>query len=251
MTLKTLSENGIPPESVDVFLSSQEEVSSYRHINTNLIYSRDLNGVVEKFNFIHNYYPPGTRVVVLEDDITELKSLSNGKLVKFTALPKLADECFAECDRNKTKLWGVSSNANPFYMKDGISVGLKFIVANVFGFISTNDPFLEVSLEGKSDYERTCLYYTVFKNLVRADGICAITKNYKTPGGMQEDQDRRAEIESKACESLVKRFPHLVSHNIKKSSTSMYQEVRIKQSHKSLFGCDLLALQRNIDASLK
>jgi hypothetical protein len=208
-----------------------------------------LNNIVEKFNYIHAYYPKGERVVFIEDDIEQL-AIKTGpnELKKFTDLRLMSDKMFSLCDNAKTKLWGISPYANAFYMKDQYYTGFKFIVANLFGFISTADPWLEISQTCKSDYERTLLYFIKFGAVVRMDGVCAITKNYKNSGGLQNIEDR-ARHEAEACHNLVRRFGHLLSINKEKSDKSMYMELKIKQVKGNKF-FDWMGIQKKIDTEI-
>lgn len=253
LTLKMLEENKVDLRDVDVFVSSKQEAAAYANVlgPANLVYVKPLKGIVEKFNFIHNYYPVGEHVVFVEDDIAELKiKTSENRLEKFVHLKSMAEIAFIDCRDKGTALWGISSNANPFYMKAGTSVGFKFVVANLFGFISTRDKFLQISQECKSDYERTLLYFTKYRAVVRRDDVCAITKNYKTKGGLQEIGEERARLEALACDRLVERFPHLVSHNEKKNKTSMYRELKMTTIRTVNRSEDLITKQRLIDAAI-
>lgn len=253
LSLKMLLANKIPENQIKVFVSSPQELLAYtksirsRGVDVDIILAKSTN-VVEKFNFVHNYFTPGTRVVFVEDDISALRiKTGENTLSEYLRLAELAEASFQVCEKEGTCLWGISSNANPFYMKDGMSVGFKFVVANLFGFIATKEKFLEVSNICKSDYERTLLYYVKYGSIVRNDGICAITKNYKTAGGLQEMGGARKDLEEKACRALVKRFPHLIEINEKKSKISMYMELKLK-TRKKADGMDLMAMQKIMDA---
>ncbi len=253
-----LLENGIQMKDVYIFLSDLVDFTNYQqvsHLGVNLIYHGPLPDIVTKFNFIHDYFEPGERVLFVEDDISELRlKWDDEKLHDFTELTWLAEDMFGECEKKNTKLWGISSNANPFYMKKNNekSYGFKFVVANMFGFISTRDPFLRISQFCKSDYERTLLYFIKYGGICRADGICAITKNYKNPGGLQELKDHRAIMETNACQYLVKRFPHLIQINEKKSTTSKYMEVKMKTIRKKELGfTDWMGLQKQLDLQIQ
>jgi hypothetical protein len=245
-TLAMLANNGVKKSEIDIFLSDDLDRHDYADLKGyNLVDSGHITNIVDKFNAIHNYYEPGTQVVFVEDDIDRLAFVSGyNKLKEFRELPKLAQACFEQCEIAKTKLWGISSNANPFYMKLQMAVGFKFVVANLFGFVATSDQFLQVSQVCKNDYERTMLYFIKYGSVVRYDGVCAITKNYVNSGGLQS-LARRADLERKSCEALVKRFPHLVEINEKKSAISQYMELKLK---KAQAGSDYMAYQRILDA---
>lgn len=250
-TYEVLVGSGVKPEQVYVFVSDEADRLAYQwvtKVGSHLIYERPLTNIVEKFNFIHNYFDIGSEVVFVEDDIESLVIKTGKNSVEtFNDLPRLAEQMFSKCHEHKAKLWGISSNANPFYMKLSTYHGFKFVVANLFGFISTRDPFLEVSQLCKSDYERTLLYFVKHGVVCRYDGVAAKTKNYKNAGGLQDIKDQRADLETQACKYLVDRFPHLVEHNVKKSGISMYDEIKLKRVTAKMQGVDWLGLQKIYD----
>lgn len=252
LTLNCLAGGGIPDSSVDVFVSSQEEADVYRAAlagrEITVVYETPLNDLREKFNFIHLFYAPGTNVVVFEDDIKNLSyKAGENKLEPFTDFANTFAKAFKLCSQNNTKLWGISPYSNAFYMKPGASFGLKFIVANVFGFVSTNDPELLLRVSCKSDYERTLLNWAKFGALVRLDGLCAITKNYDNAGGLTHDvdEDGRKQQELASCRYLTKRFGHLISLNENKESR--YPELKIRTIRKDDQGKDWRAIQQEMD----
>lgn len=250
-TLVTLRNNGIPESSIYIFVSDEKDFNDYKNLEDKgykVIFEVELEDIIQKFNFIHRYFPVGTKVVFIEDDIDQL-SIKTGKntLSHFTDLGGLALKLFSQCEEVGTKIWGISSNANPFYMNEKVTSGLVFIVANLFGFISTRDDFLRISHHCKSDYERTLLYFVKYGKVIRANFVCAITKNYKYAGGLQEIKDQRAKLEEEACLYLVRRFPHLIEINEKKSATSMYMELKIKTLRKKDSMTDYMYLQEHYD----
>lgn len=224
-TIAFLTRQGIAQPDVDLFVSNDIEAKSYAYTTKCNIIITDAQTARDKFNAIHRYYPHSTEVVVLEDDISDVKELAGPN--KLTAIDTFVEECvkgFRLCNEFKTKLWGISSNSNPFYMKAGYSVGYKFIVANVYGFIAT-DPPITITQLCKTDYERTILYYRLFQNVVRLDYLCPITKNYSNPGGMQDEKDKRLAMERASVDYLVKTYPGYCVENLKKES--MYPELKL------------------------
>lgn len=254
-TLPMLKENGVDMSQVHVFVSDYQDAVEYDILKNQwgvkIVYDLDLPDIVQKFNYIHQYFEVGQQIIFIEDDIQNLSlKVGENKLEKFTRLPELASRMFEFSDTCQTKIWGISSNANPFYMKNQASYGFKFVVANMFGFVATKDQFLKVSQFCKSDYERTLLYFVKFGGICRMDGVCAITKNYKTAGGLQEMRDQRGLMEQNACQYLVRRFPHLVEVNEKKSKTSIYMELKLKTIRKDRAGTDWMGLQKHLDQEM-
>lgn len=224
LTLNMLLDNRVHFGLIDLFVSSEEEAKSYGKTKVNVVYQKPLNSLTEKFNFIHSYYPVGTNVVVIEDDISAVKSLAgHNKLETTTNLQEEFIRAFLQCQASGSKLWGISSNSNPFFMNAAPSVGYKFICANVYGFIMDNPPVL-CECETKTDYERTILYYKRYGGVVRLDYLCPITKNYKTEGGI--GADGRKEAEERSVALLASKYPEYCKRNEKKES--MYPEITLR-----------------------
>lgn len=230
-TMAFLKKCNVELNRIHIFVSNSIEGFDYRiafpdcHI---IIPEVDIETITEKFNYIHNFFPEGTKVVVFEDDIKELVSIDS-KSVKPKSLYNL-DFIYAgfdHCNNCRTKLWGIVPHNNGFYMKFNVTNTLKLIVAHCYGFISDHSDKLHVTQIGKSDYERTILYYLKFGSIVRFNYIGVHTTSYTLAGGM--DREGRKEAENASCEYLVKRYPHFIKFNDKKES--MYRElsfIRVK-----------------------
>lgn len=231
-TLGWLEKAGAPMRAIKVFLSDEQDTREYGEqpfaVGGALAFAAErgafvctgAKNVVEKFNAIHNYYEPGTRVFVLEDDVTIVESGPGGKPKTIGDVGSLIESGFAACERQRSKLWGIVPHSNPFYFGNATTDTLKLVVAHAFGFIATRDSSLEVTQLGKSDYERTILYWNRYGRVTRVDVAGCKTRSYTAPGGMQSDlsREQRAAAESAACAYLVRRYGHLIKLNTKKAS---------------------------------
>jgi hypothetical protein len=223
LTLAYLKRCGIEQSSIDVFISNRQQYHDYNAAGIqalcgNIIIANTDN-VRDKFNFIHSYYPAGTEVLVIEDDIESIQRLAGyNKLEEELELLRHASIGFDYCKSNATKLWGISSNNNPFFLKDQASFCFKMVVANMYGFIAEQPPLL-VTQHTKTDYERTILYTLKYGGVIRLDYLCPMTRNYKNPGGMQDLSDAtRAAQEEQASKYLASTYPELCKLNTGKSS---------------------------------
>jgi hypothetical protein len=247
-TLAMLKENGIDASLVDVFISDETDSQAYAEIPCNKIVTGSSN-VVEKFNFIHFHYPVGEKVVVIEDDIEELVfGYGENVKTKFTKLTSLIDKGFENIPFGG--IWGVVPHHNAFFMKNRVTDDLKLVVAHLFGYVSTRDPRLAVTQIGKSDYERTILYYILFGRTVRMDMVGVKTRSYEAAGGMQSDLDGMARFakEKHAVRYLTQKYPHLCKKNAKKSETSKFDEITLLRN--SYSPKKLQEAQRIIDAKI-
>ena len=223
-TLNYLSRCGVDMDNVYVFTSNKKEADEYKEstagIGCRVICPLiDINTVTEKFNYIHSYFSEGTNVFVMEDDIKNLVRITaNIQCTKPSVCENLAfvRVGFEYCRKANTKLFGIAPHNNGFYMSYNVSTNLKLIVAHAYGFISDHSRDLFVTQIGKSDYERSILYFLKFGSVVRFNNIGVTTNSYTTDGGM--DRDGRYEHERDSCNYLVTRYPHFIKYNKKKKS---------------------------------
>lgn len=229
-TLALLKRTGADMSTVTLFVSDEKDLEDYTHIPLKIVLTGARN-VVEKFNYIHNFYPVGTEVVVLEDDIEDLVyGEGTNEKQEFTDFPMMCQIGFSHIKGGG--IWGVVPHHNTFFMKKRVKDDFCLVVAHCFGFISTQDERLMVTQLTKSDYERSILYYIMYGRTVRIDFVGVKTKSYTAEGGMQSDytQIKRYAIEKECCTYLVKRYPHLVQKNVKKTESSMFPELTLKRN---------------------
>jgi hypothetical protein len=103
-TLAYLKRCGIEPSMVDVFIATDEEKAVYREVvpEVNLIVA--VIGMTPVKNFISSYYPKGTEVLHMDDDIETLLEKKGNKLVEFKEIDKLAQFGFTQCRKAGTTL---------------------------------------------------------------------------------------------------------------------------------------------------
>lgn len=225
LTLGFLDRCGISRDYVRLYVSNEQEAVLYKHTGCTII-NTNCGNVRDKFNFIHSFYEPGAEVLVIEDDIESIQKLAGyNKLEEISDLQQQAEKAFKLCHEHHTKLWGISSNSNPFFLADKAGPCFKLIVANMYGFIAEELPIL-VTQYTKTDYERTILYTIKYNSVVRLDYLCPITKNYKNEGGMQEEKQFRYDRELVAVNYLTSRYPDMCKRN--ESKGSIYPEIQLR-----------------------
>ncbi len=226
-------------EEVRIFLSDKRDKEDYWKMlkewrrpdlmppNRPKLEVTEAHNVTEKFNAIHMFYPKRTRVFVLEDDVNVCVPDEKNR-----ARPAKDEELLDVIMTGWTTvgragLWGIVPHSNPFYFGGKVTTSLKLVVAHAFGFVSTQDPRLKVTQIGKSDYERTILYFIRYGKVIRVDTAGCLTKSYTAAGGIQSDltREERAEAELASCDYLVRRYGHLIRHNTKKKS--LFAELKL------------------------
>jgi hypothetical protein len=189
-------------------------------------------------NFIRLYFPEGTKMVCLDDDITQLcimkenHSIENKKTAARYPLYPLNDLSFLEdafdtLEKTGLKMFGIYPVKNGYFMKtlSYKSTDLRFCVGAFWGCINEHSNDLMIHIEEKEDFERTLLYYKKDNGVLRFNTICADTKYYKEKGGLQSMGVDRKETSKLSCKYLLATFPEYCK--LYTSKKSGIHEVRL------------------------
>jgi hypothetical protein len=233
-TLKVLAEYNIPAAKITVFLADEEQRQIYKGILRPGTYGKLVVGIVGMGairNFISEYYPIGTMIVNIDDDIKgflEYSPTTPRKERRLRNLITVIQRGFEECKAAGARLWGVYPVANGFFMKPKISTDLKYIIGSFWGCINPGIREVKITLDDKEDYQRSILYYIADGAVVRLNFVSPLSSYYKEPGGMQEERTKQR-VE-KSARWLVKKYPEYASLNPNKKSG--YMEVRLRANPK-------------------
>ena len=215
----------IPAKQIHIFVVAEEadlyrvrllEISPHIHLHIGPL------GLHHMRNFIHTTFPEGVEMICMDDDITDLKSMTiqeeivdvkSSKRYPLTSLSAEAfqlflTDAFQELRKQHLTLFGIYPVRNGYFMKDlpEKTYNLRFIVGCIWGCINRHD--ILIHLEEKEDVERTILYFIKDKGVLRYNRICPVTNYYKEPGGMQRnDILSRKEASQESCMYLINTFP--------------------------------------------
>lgn len=229
-TLATLKRYGIPSSKITVFVANKEEETLYKNSLEPSTYGKivvGIKGMHDIRNFITGYYPIGTKIVNIDDDIKgflEYDEDAKRKERPLKSLLAVIKKGFAECEKSNTKLWGVYPVANGYFMKPKVSTDIRYIIGSFWGCINPGIKVVEVTVDDKEDYQRSILYYKEYGAVVRLNMYAPISAYYKELGGMQED--RTMERIEKSARWIVKTYPEYAVLNASKKSG--YMEVKLK-----------------------
>ncbi|QDP68038.1 MAG: hypothetical protein GOVbin3264_19 [Prokaryotic dsDNA virus sp.] len=223
-TLKYLSKCNIPMNIIDVFVSDEEQKKEYElKSKYNVNYIIGGKNITEQRNIIHTYYPEGSLILSLDDDIEEMQIKKNKELIPFYNIEALSKIAKNEMIKNRTKICGIYPVSNQFFMKNKVSTNLKYIAAGFYYFISEPDRTLLVELEDKEDFERSIRYFIKYNSVVRLEMITMKTKFYKGDGGLQAT--RTEERITKSAKYLAAKYPEYCKMNTGKKTG--HAEVRL------------------------
>jgi len=248
-TLEVLKQKNIDPSIIHIFVANKEQYDIYKDAIPSNLYGKiiiGLLGLKHQRNYITEYYPEGTHVVEMDDDISKIvqlvvsrrnssktsKSSKRSKSSKLSTTTKKASKhiktitnldaffrhAFATCIKHNSFLWGVYPIANAYFMTDKVSADLRFIVGPMWGMINRHSKDLIIKIDEKEDVERTLQYWTKDGIVVRFNNISMETRYYKNKGGMQDEgKDRKVEA-LKSAHYLHKKYPKLTKLFLGKKS---------------------------------
>ncbi len=237
-TLATLAHYKIPASRINIFVANNEQKDVYEKAVPRGAYNKLIVGVpglAEVRNFIFDYYPAGTKIVMMDDDVTGfVERIDGGKMRPLRDLNAVIEKGFAEAKKAGASLWGVYPVPNGFFMKPTITTDLKFIIGSFWGIVNPTatkkDGGIKLPMSEKEDYIRTLMSWDRDHAVVRINYVSPKTAYYKEPGGMQTDP-KRLEKQHAAVDYLLKTWPEKVMLNPRRKSG--YPEILLRRGAKA------------------
>lgn len=230
-TWATLDGQEVPDATRVVYVADGDEEKAYRAElpkGAQIVVGEP--GMLGIRQFMQRHHREGQPVFHLDDDIKGFNRMhvpfAKKQLRPFGAgeLRETVHRGFDLCEANSLSLWGIYPASNPYFMQRGETVDLRFIVGYAMGIFNRRAEKFGLTLEVKSDYERTIKHYLAEGGVVRLNDVSATTKCYKGTGGMNTyrtpDMGRRAALE------LTTRWPSLCHMNARRKGE--WAEVLLK-----------------------
>ncbi len=225
-TLAFLERHRINPKRVTIFVADDSEGAKYKRALVNNPYQNIVvarPGIKEVRNFMWEYYPEGTPVVFMDDDIGDIKILDTIQSLKPVddLYADIVSAGFNAMRENHAYLWGLYSVANAGFMsgsinkeydeetvQERIAVGNCFIAGVFYGAIIRHAPKLLVHNADKEDYERSVLHFIKDGRVVRLEFATTDTKAYQGKGGLVDQ--RTSESSHQSAEYMLQTYPKYV-----------------------------------------
>ena len=248
-TLALLHRHGIPATKINVFVANQEQHDLYKAKVPAWLYGKLVIGVIglrNQRNFIMDYYPDGTHIVQMDDDLDKIMELiiepysasrasrkasrrdskravrqsskSTRRMRQIINLDEFITRAFEICHKKGIFLWGVYPLANARFMTPKMTTDLRFIVGPFWGIINRQRPDLRITIDEKENAERTLQHYTIDGAVLRFNNVGIETRYYKNKGGMQDEGKNRKEEALKSVYYLHKKYPKLTKIYLGKKS---------------------------------
>lgn len=209
-TLKWLLSSSVPYSKIHVFVANAEEAALYKEVHSNIVVGK--LGITPQRRFIATYFPPGTCVVSIDDDVEGLYKCVDpkSKPMAIANVHKYFQEAFMTARKKGAYIWGVYPVLNPFYMKPKqVTTSLKFILGTLYGFIVRHEPALLPTLPEKEDFEQSILYYLRDGVVVRFSDVAVKTRFHNPIGGLGGLSAPRLKANEHAANELKRRYPNL------------------------------------------
>ena len=222
-TLATLERLKTNKDRIHIFVANEEQSEHYKSIlNDEYQIVVGVRGISSQRKFYHNWFNEGERIISLDDDIGEILEHGEKELTptKYT-MDEIAEIGFGHAELERAKLWGINPTMNNFYLKDYISVGLRYICANFMGSYAGDWVFTDekrrMTPTGE-DHHSTLRSFTRYGAVVRFEYLCPKTK-YFAKGGIDacvsEDGLTRKERHGEELIWVQSQYPDISNIQIK------------------------------------
>ena len=208
-TLALLSRTSISASSITVFVADDDEEREYRAVLPAEQYGKlvvAVPGMAAVRNFISDFYPEGTRILWIDDDMKDVVRFVDKETME-SIVPTFSDfvkNAFSRADMEGASMWGIYPACNPFFKcTKEVTSDLRYCPGGLYG--TQNFPELRVDTDDKEDFQRTIKAFERDGKVVRFNWVSFVTSCFSTKGGMQEA--RTLEGIQRAADALVARWP--------------------------------------------
>ena len=235
-TLSTLHNLGIDKSLINVFVTEEDYEQYKLELNPNwyneLIVG--VKGLVQQREFISNYYPVGSCIVSIDDDVESL-DLS---LTEYKTAHEFFQKAFELCIKEGAYIFGIYPVYNPFFREKRIPItyNLNYIIGAFYGYINRLDDDLKLTLTtecgNKEDVERSILYWLKDGKVVRFNQIGFKTKYYGTDGGGLGTFKNRLEKMKSYSIAINEKYPDITKIKVRKNG--LYEIVFKKMKEQTI-----------------
>lgn len=220
-TIALLERYNVDKSKITVFVANEQEAETYKEALPDYKIVVAVKGLLAARVFYNNYYPKDTRILNLDDDMAELKQRNSAdKLENYVgAFDDIVKLGFSICEQEGARLWGINPVSNGFFMKDCVTVGLRYICGNFHGSYAGDEVVTGADRANKEssgeDFETTLRSFVRYGSVVRIEYLCPTTK-YFASGGIDAElkdngiPDRQTDHKA-ALFDIAARFPDLAT----------------------------------------
>lgn len=226
--VKPLTTLGLTRDRYVLCVNDESEKVKYEAENPGVeILVSHKRGCMPNRNFLLDYFPEGSRILMVDDDVEglfEMRGPGRKGLVKMTGdeVDALIRKGFEMCEKNNTKFWGVYPTYNHYFMSRTI-VPHGFIVGMFMGIIVSDQRF-DTNVKFKDDYAFTCQHILKYKKVVRFNYVCVKAQYLTNTGGSANF--RTTEAIEQDVEYLIQKYPNFIQRNNKREGNEILLKFR-------------------------
>ena len=177
-----------------------------------------VRGLIQQKQFIYDFYPEGSHIVMMDDDIEHFITWDKNKLMD---IRPIIHKGFRHCLDRGARLWGIYPVANPFFFSREVSYGLKFIIGNLYGFIKRGLSEIPVDvISHKEDIYRSCAYFKRDGVVVRINDVAPVSKFLRG-----DSLEASRELHDQGADRIVQDFPEYAKKFYRKRTG--FAEIRL------------------------
>lgn len=238
-TLETLKALKADINKIHIFVANEEELSKYKEVcGDEYKYIVGVAGIGGQRKFVNAYFPDGTRVFCMDDDVKAIMLKGEKKLqpVDMT-LDEIVEMGYGWAELYGAHIWGINHTFNNFYLKDEISVGLKYILATFMGTYSHDWIWQDADrpiVNTGEDHHTSLRGFVRYGSVIRFEYMCLETDTF-TDGGndaatLERDGVPRMIKHGENLTQVAERYPDLASMKYMKDTgnpTMRFKSVNI------------------------
>jgi hypothetical protein len=222
--VKTLTDLEVSPKDIHIFVANEEEKKKYQAAVPNVGVVVGELGIGNQRKFINGYFPGGTRIVSIDDDVLLVKKDGNKASPLTGNLVEYVKRAYGLCEDRGVRFWGITDSVNGMFMGEDAVYGLRSCAGAFYGEYSQ-----EVECQSERDHcedlEKQLKHYLKYGGIIRFNNVGPKQKRYGSGGVVQHlgGMAERLAVYEKSALDLCDKYPDLVKakkdYNVKKGIT--------------------------------
>ena len=213
-TLGYLQKCKIDKKRIFIFVANKEQARIYEE-HLPKYYNKIVIGIKGIKNirwFIRDYFGEGEYIISIDDDVEYLLQIGGKKGCKLCDLNYFIQSSFSKAEFLGCRMWGIGSHCNHFFLREGCTIGLRYIISTFYGLKNTHDKSTYIEIGEKEGASRSILFYLADGRVMKVNSVGMKTAFFENKGGLQ-DVSGKNRINTKikeAGEFLIKKYPKFV-----------------------------------------
>lgn len=234
-TLSTLLKKGINPKQIDIWVANNQEKEKYETSIPSEMYNKIYVGSLgrmNQINHIRNYYPQKSKIMIIDDDISDINTIDNtNHLISAENLDLWSEFIFKNMKKYKSGICGVYKVRNGLFMSKTMTVGYCYIFGAMHYIINNKSPKLNLFLDVCEDYETSIKNYLYYGKTMTMNALSVKNESWDR----EDIQRMESPIKnSQAHKYLIKQYPDLVYTKENRILIRRKEKKRFKISEKTI-----------------